>query len=80
MFEPVHGSAPDIAGKGIANPLGTIWAGALMAQHLGATIVHDRIMASIENAIREGANMTPDMGGSATTMELGKEVANAARD
>lgn len=79
MFEPVHGSAPDIAGRGIANPLGTIWAGALMAQHLGATIVHDRIMASIEEAIREGANMTPDMGGSATTVELGKEVANAAR-
>ena len=80
MFEPVHGSAPDIAGRGIANPLGTIWAGALMAQHLGATIVHDRIMASMENAIREGASMTPDMGGSATTIELGKEVANGARD
>ena len=79
MFEPVHGSAPDIAGKGIANPIGTIWAGALMAQHLGATIVHDRIMASIENAIREGANMTPDMGGRATTMESGMEIANAAR-
>lgn len=79
MFEPVHGSAPDIAGRGIANPLGTIWAGALMAQHLGADIVHDRIMASIEDAIREGANMTPDMGGSATTMELGREVASAAR-
>lgn len=80
MFEPVHGSAPDIAGRGIANPLGTIWAGALMAQHLGATIVHDRIMASIENTIREGASLTPDMGGRATTMELGTEVANAARE
>ena len=80
MFEPVHGSAPDIAGKGIANPIGTIWAGALMAQHLGATVVHDRIMSGIENTIREGANLTPDMGGSATTTELGKEVANAARD
>ncbi|MEM7503510.1 MAG: tartrate dehydrogenase [Pseudomonadota bacterium] len=79
MFEPVHGSAPDIAGKGIANPLGTIWAGALMAEHLGATIVHDRIMASVETAIREGANLTPDMGGGATTAELGNEVSNAAR-
>lgn len=80
MFEPVHGSAPDIAGRGIANPLGTIWAGALMAQHLGATVVHDRIMASIENTIRQGASLTPDMGGRATTMQLGMEVAKAARD
>jgi len=80
MFEPVHGSAPDIAGKGIANPIGTIWAGAMMAQHLGATIVHDRIMAGIENTIREGARLTPDMGGSATTIELGTEVAKAASD
>ena len=77
MFEPVHGSAPDIAGEGIANPIGTIWAGAMMLQHLGCQDAHDDIMTAIENVLREGAHLTPDMGGKANTEELGKAIAAA---
>jgi len=77
MFEPVHGSAPDIAGKGIANPIGTIWAGAMMLDHLGHREAHDSIMTAIESVLREGENLTPDMGGSASTEELGKAIAAA---
>jgi len=74
MFEPVHGSAPDIAGQGIANPIGTIWAGAMLLQHLGHQGAHDTMMAAIENTLRDGAMLTPDMGGKASTMELGKAI------
>jgi len=77
MFEPVHGSAPDIAGKGIANPIGMIWAGAMMLDHLGHQDAHDSIIRAIENVLREGANLTPDMGGSADTESLGKAIAAA---
>ena len=77
MFEPVHGSAPDIAGQGIANPIGTIWAGAMMLQHLGHADAHDTILAAIENTLRESAHLTPDMGGKASTTGLGKAVAAA---
>ena len=77
MFEPVHGSAPDIAGQGIANPIGTIWAGAMMMRHFGHQDAHDTIMTAIENTLRERANLTPDMGGKATTKHLGKEIAAA---
>ena len=77
MFEPVHGSAPDIAGQGIANPIGTIWAGAMMLQHLGHQDAHDTLMAAIENTLREGASLTPDMGGKANTEGLGKAIAAA---
>lgn len=74
MFEPVHGSAPDIAGQGIANPIGTIWAGAMMLQHLGHQSAHDSIMAAIRNVLREGEHLTPDMGGKASTVSLGKAI------
>jgi tartrate dehydrogenase/decarboxylase/D-malate dehydrogenase len=77
MFEPVHGSAPDIAGQGIANPIGTIWAGALMLQHLGFNEAHDAIMAAVERVLREGRQLTRDMGGTATTAALGKAIAAA---
>jgi tartrate dehydrogenase/decarboxylase/D-malate dehydrogenase len=70
MFEPVHGSAPDIAGQGIANPIGTIWAGAMMLDHLGYRAVHDRIMAAVEQVLREGRSLTRDMGGEASTTAL----------
>ena len=76
MFEPVHGSAPDIAGMGIANPIGTIWAGAMMLQHLGHQAAHDSILESIEVTLREGAELTPDMGGKATSERLGKAIAS----
>ncbi|MGD8522421.1 MAG: tartrate dehydrogenase [Desulfobacterales bacterium] len=75
MFEPVHGSAPDIAGKGIANPIAQIWSGAMMLDHLGhpeaATVVEDAIETVLENTPLR----TPDMGGNATTQELGKAIA-----
>jgi len=77
MFEPVHGSAPDIYGQKIANPIGMIWAGAMMLQHLGHQDAHDSIMAAIENTLREGGNLTPDMGGKANTEGLGKAIAAA---
>ena len=73
MFEPIHGSAPDIAGRGIANPIGAIWAGALMLDHLGRRDLHDRIVSAIERVVASGRLCTPDLGGSATT----KEVADA---
>jgi len=75
MFEPVHGSAPDIADKGIANPIGTIWAGAMMLDHLGHRDAHDSVMFAIEEVLRQGRDLTPDMGGKATTETLGKAIA-----
>jgi tartrate dehydrogenase/decarboxylase/D-malate dehydrogenase len=77
MFEPVHGSAPDIAGQGIANPIGTIWAGAMMLQHLGHHDAYDSIMSAIENVLREAAQLTPDMGGNSDTTILGKAIESA---
>ncbi len=77
MFEPVHGSAPDIAGKGIANPLGTIWAGAMMMQHLGYNEVHDSLMDAMETVLRDGNCLTRDMGGTANTRDLGAAVEQA---
>ena len=77
MFEPVHGSAPDIAGQGIANPIGTIWAGAMMMQHLGHADVHDTLLDAIERVLREGDCLTRDMGGEASMKELGAAMAKA---
>ncbi len=76
-FEPVHGSAPDIAGKGIANPIGQIWSGAMMLEHLGHTDAARAIEAAIETAIADERLRTRDMGGRATTVELGKAIAEA---
>jgi tartrate dehydrogenase/decarboxylase / D-malate dehydrogenase len=70
MFEPIHGSAPDIAGKGIANPIGAIWAGALMLEHLGHRDLHDKILGAIERVVASGKVRTPDLGGTATTMQV----------
>ena len=77
MFEPVHGSAPDIAGQGIANPIGTVWAAAMMLQHLGQPEAHDNLISAIETVLSEGHYLTRDMGGSASTRELGQAVAEA---
>ena len=79
MFEPVHGSAPDIAGRGIANPIGTVWAGAMMMQHLGYPMIHDTMMEAIETILREGRTLTRDMGGNATTRELGQALVEAIK-
>jgi tartrate dehydrogenase/decarboxylase/D-malate dehydrogenase len=77
MFEPVHGSAPDIAGKGIANPIGQIWSGALMLDHLGHPEAAAAVERAIETVLENTSLRTPDMGGKATTMELGAAVAEA---
>jgi tartrate dehydrogenase/decarboxylase/D-malate dehydrogenase len=74
MFEPIHGSAPDIAGKGIANPIGAIWAGALMLDHLGATSAHDCIVKAIEKVLGENGPKTPDLGGKATTKDVSAAI------
>ena len=76
-FEPVHGSAPDIAGKGIANPIGQIWSAAMMLEHLGHAEAAADIVTAIETVIKNSEAMTPDMGGTATTPELGRAVENA---
>jgi tartrate dehydrogenase/decarboxylase/D-malate dehydrogenase len=77
MFEPVHGSAPDIAGKGLANPIGQIWSGAMMLDHLGHRDAHDAIVAAIEDVLRDGAALTPDMGGTADTKDLTAAILGA---
>ena len=76
MFEPIHGSAPDIAGKGIANPIGAIWAGAMMLDHLGRRDLHDKVVGAIERVIASGKNRTPDLGGSAKTKDLADAIAS----
>ena len=75
-FEPVHGSAPDIYGKGIANPIGQIWSGAMMLEHLGHKAAADDVVAAIERVIKDGPR-TRDMGGTANTIEVGKAIATA---
>ena len=79
LFEPVHGSAPDIAGKGISNPIGQIWSGAMMLEFLGHKDAHDAVLAAIEKALdpKSGAPTTPDIGGTATTTDVGKAIAQA---
>jgi tartrate dehydrogenase/decarboxylase/D-malate dehydrogenase len=74
MFEPIHGSAPDIAGKGIANPIGAVWAGAMMLDHLGHRDLHDRVLSAVERVVASGQNRTPDLGGKATTEELAEAI------
>ena len=79
LFEPVHGSAPDIAGKGIANPIGQIWSAALMLDFLGHRDAGAAVVAAIEQVLADPrAPRTPDLGGRATTAELGRAI--AARD
>src|SRR5512134_2364464 len=76
LFEPVHGSAPDIAGKGVANPVGQIWSGAMMLEFLGHAGAAAAIVRGIERVLESGPR-TPDLGGEATTAELGAGVAEA---
>jgi len=76
LFEPVHGSAPDIAGRGVANPIGQIWCGAMMLDHLGYPAAHDAIVRAIERVTADGPR-TPDMGGRAGTDDVGRAIAQA---
>lgn len=78
MFEPVHGSAPDIAGQGIANPIGQIWSAAMMLEHLGEPEAAQAIIHAIETVLTSpNPALTPDLGGSAATNDLGTAIANA---
>ncbi|MDC3063319.1 tartrate dehydrogenase [Alphaproteobacteria bacterium] len=74
LFEPVHGSAPDIAGQNIANPIGQIWAGAMMLDHFGYKEAHDHIIKTIESTISKQENRTKDLGGNAKTNECGDAI------
>ncbi len=74
MFEPVHGSAPDIAGKGIANPLAAILSLAMMLDHLDQPRAADRIRAAVQRLLLQPAPRTPDLGGRASTAEVGQAV------
>jgi tartrate dehydrogenase/decarboxylase/D-malate dehydrogenase len=80
MFEPVHGSAPDISGKGVANPIGQIWSGAMMLRHLGEDAAAWTVERAIEKVLRQPKLLTRDMGGKATTRELGAAVAEVIRE
>ncbi len=74
MFEPIHGSAPDIMGQGIANPIGAVWAGALMLEHLGRGDLHDRIVGAIERVVAGGRIRTPDLGGTSKTADVSAAI------
>jgi tartrate dehydrogenase/decarboxylase/D-malate dehydrogenase len=79
LFEPVHGSAPDISGRAIANPIGQIWSGAMMLEHLGEPAAGAAIVKAIEHVLESGSDAprTPDIGGNASTSDLGKAIASA---
>src|ERR1700690_3188808 len=77
LFEPVHGSAPDIAGQGVANPIGQIWSGAMMLEHLGETEAAAAIVKAIERVLAEPKLRTRDLGGAADTVTCGNAVASA---
>jgi len=79
MFEPVHGSAPDIAGKGIANPIGQVWSGAMMLEHLGHGPAAAAIVRAIETLFADSDLRTPDMGGKATCAEIGAALRQLLR-
>jgi tartrate dehydrogenase/decarboxylase/D-malate dehydrogenase len=79
LFEPVHGSAPDIFGQGIANPVGTIWSGALMIEHLGHPEAAQAIVAAFETVIGDRGICTPDLGGTANTEEMGRAIVEEVR-
>ena len=74
MFEPVHGSAPDIAGQGIANPIAQIWTGAMMLEHLGEVEAGRGVVAAIERVVKEGKVLTRDLGGTASTAAMGEAI------
>jgi 3-isopropylmalate dehydrogenase len=79
MFEPVHGSAPDIAGKGIANPLAAILSVAMMLDHLEAKTAAERVRRAVALVLERKTPRTPDLGGRATTADVGRAVREALR-
>src|SRR5262249_61993542 len=79
MVEPIHGSAFDITGKGIANPIGTFWSATMMLEHLGQIPAADRLMRAIEKVTADPSLHTPDLGGSATTLQVTDALVRAIR-
>jgi tartrate dehydrogenase/decarboxylase/D-malate dehydrogenase len=79
MFEPIHGSAFDITGKGVANPIGTFWTGAMMLEHLGERAAANRLMRAVERITGDPNLHTPDLGGTATTQQVTTAVCEALR-
>jgi tartrate dehydrogenase/decarboxylase/D-malate dehydrogenase len=79
MFEPIHGSAFDIMGKGISNPIGSFWSAVMMLDHLGEPTAAQKLMAAIKHVTAQGEILTPDLGGTATTKEVTKAVCDAIR-
>jgi tartrate dehydrogenase/decarboxylase/D-malate dehydrogenase len=79
MFEPIHGSAFDITGKGIANPVATFWTGAMMLEHLGEKTAAKRLMRAVERVTVDPKLHTPDLGGKATTQQVTDAVCEALR-
>jgi tartrate dehydrogenase/decarboxylase/D-malate dehydrogenase len=77
MFEPIHGSAFDITGKGVANPIATFWTAAMMLAHLGERDASERLMRAVERVTAAGAPLTPDLGGTAGTAEVTRAVCDA---
>jgi tartrate dehydrogenase/decarboxylase/D-malate dehydrogenase len=77
MFEPVHGSAPDIAGQGIANPVGAVWSAALMLEHLGHGAAAADIVEAMQATLRDPATRTKDLGGTASTTEVTQALVSA---
>ena len=80
MFEPIHGSAPDIAGKGVANPLATVWSASQMLDHFGYTEWGARLIDCIERLLIENKTLTPDLGGSASTREVGDAIVRKIKE
>ena len=80
MFEPVHGSAPDIVGKGIANPIGAIWSGSMMLRHLGEENAAAALDRAIATVLDDGSVLTPDLGGTADTHSVTDAVVGALDD
>ena len=80
MFEPIHGSAPDIAGKGIANPLATVWSASQMLDHFGYTAWGAKLIDCIEQLLVEKQTLTPDLGGTASTQEVGDAIVQRIKE
>ena len=77
MFEPVHGSAPDIMGKGVANPMAQVLTGAMMLRHLGEDSAAEEVEKAVQNLLTEGEILTPDLGGTSSTDSVGTAIVNA---
>jgi isocitrate/isopropylmalate dehydrogenase len=78
VFEPVHGSAPDIAGRGVANPVAIILSAAMMLRHLAEDTAAERVEAAVAELLRDGGTLTPDMGGTARTLDVAEAIARLA--